>query len=68
MGLLLLTPPLLSTWRRTALTSVLIFSGSLSVMSVVMKPGATALTVMLREASSRVIVRVQPMTPALLAE
>src|SRR3982750_405895 len=44
--------------RRTgtrSLTSALILSGSASVMSVVMKPGATALTVLFREASSRAI-------------
>ena len=34
-------------------------------MSVVMKPGATALTVMFREASSRATVRVNPITPGL---
>ncbi len=37
-------------------------------MSVVMKPGATALTVTPREASSLAIVCVSPITPALLAE
>ena len=37
-------------------------------MSVVMKPGATTLTVIPREASSRAIVLLKPITPALLAE
>ena len=37
-------------------------------MSVAMKPGATALTVMLRLASSRATVRVRPITPAFEAE
>ncbi len=37
-------------------------------MSVVMNPGATALTVMPRLASSRASAFVRPMRPALLAE
>jgi hypothetical protein len=36
-------------------------------MSVSMNPGATQLTVMLREASSRASARVMPATPALAA-
>ena len=42
--------------------------GSSSVMSVVMKPGATALQVTLRPASSRATALVKPIRPALLAE
>jgi hypothetical protein len=42
-------------------------SGSASVMSVAMKPGATQLTVMLRLPSSRASARVMPATPALAA-
>ncbi len=38
-----------------------------AVISVSMKPGATALTVMAREATSRAIDLVNPITPALLA-
>jgi len=52
-------------WLRT---EALTFSGSPPVMSVVMKPGATAFTVMLRLASSLARVLVRPMRPALLAE
>jgi hypothetical protein len=37
-------------------------------MSEAMKPGATALAVMLRAAHSRAMVLVRPMTPALAAE
>ena len=40
----------------------------ISHQRVVMNPGATALTVIPREASSRAIERVKPITPALLAE
>ena len=47
---------------------VRIFSGSTLVMSVVMNPGATTLTVIPREASSRAIVLLNPIIPALLAE
>ena len=43
------------------------FSDIASVMSVSMKPGAIALTVMPREASSRATDFVKPITPALLA-
>ena len=43
-------------------------SGRLSVMSVTMNPGATALTVMLRLANSRASDLVRPINPALLAE
>ena len=43
-------------------------SGSASVISVAMNPGATTLTVMFREASSRAAVRLKPTTAALLAE
>ena len=43
------------------------FSGMAAVMSVSMKPGATALTVMLRLASSLAAALVRPMRPALLA-
>ena len=39
-------------------------SDSASVMSVAMKPGATALAVTLRAASSRAMDFVSPMTPA----
>ena len=42
-------------------------SGSPLVMSVAMKPGATALHVMPRLASSRAITFVSPISPALLA-
>src|SRR5574342_865370 len=42
-------------------------SGSAAVMSVSMKPGATALTRMLREASSRATDLVRPMRPTLAA-
>ena len=42
-------------------------SGSASVISVAMNPGATALAVMLRRASSRASDFVSPMTPALEA-
>ena len=38
-----------------------------AVMSVSMKPGATAFTVMEREATSRATDFVKPMMPALLA-
>ena len=38
------------------------------VISVVMKPGATTFTVIPRVASSRAIVLLKPITPALLAE
>ena len=40
------------------------FSDSASVMSVAMKPGATAFAVTLRAASSRASDFVRPMTPA----
>ena len=43
-------------------------SGSARVMSVSMKPGATALQRTPRPASSRAVVFVSPMTPALAAE
>ncbi len=46
----------------------LMSSGSSSVMSVVMKPGATALQVTPRPASSRATALVKPIRPALLAE
>jgi hypothetical protein len=42
-------------------------SGSPAVMSVSMKPGATALTRMLRLASSRATDFVRPMRPAFVA-
>jgi len=42
-------------------------SGSVPVMSVVMYPGATALTVMDRSASSLATAKVIPMSPALAA-
>jgi len=42
-------------------------SGSSSVMSVVMNPGATALQVTARPASSRATDLVKPTRPALLA-
>ena len=41
---------------------------SASVIAVAIKPGATALQVTLREASSRATVLVRPISPALLAE
>ena len=43
-------------------------SGSTAVMSVSIKPGATALTVMPRPASSRAMALVMEMTPPLLAQ
>src|SRR5690606_5964098 len=42
-------------------------SASAAVMSVSMKPGATAFTVTLRDASSRASARVKPSTPAFVA-
>ena len=47
--------------------SALRASGSTSVISVSMKPGATTFAVMLRLPSSRVIERAMPTRPALLA-
>jgi hypothetical protein len=44
------------------------YLGSMAlVMSLAMKPGATALQVMLRAAHSRAVVLVRPRTPALAA-
>ena len=42
-------------------------SGIAAVMSVAMKPGATAFTVIPRLPSSRAHTRVMPMTPAFVA-
>lgn len=50
-----------------ARAAALAASGMAAVMSVAMKPGATALTVMFRPASSFARDFVMPMTPALLA-
>ena len=47
--------------------SALISSVNLSVISVEIKPGAMALTVILRDASSFAVVFVNPMTPAFAA-
>jgi hypothetical protein len=53
--------------RDLAQQGLLLLGRQAAVMSVAMKPGATQLTVMLREPSSRASARVMPATPALAA-